>query len=307
MTVTNQPDSFLINVRYCRAAWGIVHENSQALGHQYLPASIEQFKSRIESARLSPYKKENRDKNYFYGKLKNKCDYNLITEDKLSWVNENNHRACYFVYQKLTQTMIEVNRLYLPSQASNYRSTTAEDIWIEKDATSLVGKINAINISIDTMNLRKECKEYYIERLKKQYSATVATDDFEWAIPNEALHKWLYCYMKDKFPSKNINFTTDSLIENYLYSAIELYDDWEPMDKLEKGLFLEKLKKAYRQKSYRQNKKESKKEKEKTYTYSMPLNIEDKMTEISRQLGVTRNKVLTDLINEKHNALDLGD
>jgi hypothetical protein len=293
MTDTKQPDSFLIDIRYCRAAWGILLGDNQTLGHRSPPTNIEQFRIAIHQLKG---RRENRQS---YSELKNNCDNNLITEDKLSWINKNDQRACYFVYQKLTQTMLDVYRLSLPRQA---RSKTAEHIWIEKCATSLVGKINAINLSIDTMNLSKETKENYIEKLKKQYSATVATDDFEWAIPNEALHKWLYLYMKDKLPGKNINFITDSLIENHLYSAIELYDDWQPMDELEKRLFLKKLKKAYRQKSYRQNEKG----KEKSYTYSIPLNIEDKMAEISYELGVSHNKIVTDLINEKHDSLFFG-
>jgi hypothetical protein len=109
--------------------------------------------------------------------------------------------------------------------------------------------------------------------------------------------------MKTNLLCKNINFNLNRVPVNYLYSAIERYDDWLPEHKSEKELFIIKLRKAYQQQSYRQNKKG----KEKTYTYTMPLNIEDKMTEISRKLGVTRNKILTDLINEKHNALCLGD
>jgi hypothetical protein len=296
MTDTNQPDSFLIDISYCRAAWGILLGDNQALGYRFPPTNIEQFRIAIHQLKMRRNNKQS------YSELKNNCDNNLITEDKLSWINKKDQRACYFVYQKLTQTTLNVSRLNLKWQAAPPNSYD-KYIWMEKDATSLADKITTINLTIDTMQLSKETKENYIKQLKKMYSITLATDDFEWAIPNEALHKWLYSYMKAKLSGKNIYFTTDSLIENPLYSAIELYDDWQPMDELEKELFLEKLKKAYRQKSYRQKIKE----KENTYTYSMPLNIEDKMTEISRKLGVTRNKILTDLINEKHSSLCLGD
>ncbi|MGK0269458.1 MAG: hypothetical protein ACI88H_000089 [Cocleimonas sp.] len=293
----NDPDSFLKKIRYCHAAWGILKVNNQLFGQQFFPTSIENFMRAIDKCR------GNEDKKLFYARLKRRCDNNLINEEKLNWINKKNPRVCYFVYQKLKQTKADSLNLYLMSQKSFLDERSANKIWISTGASTLVEKINEINKTINCINVNIEAKERYINDLKGIYTSTLKTNNFEWVILNETLHEWFYSYMDKNLPDKNRNFIPDSFIDNPFYSAIEMYDDWQPSHNSEKELFKIKLRKAYQQQSYRQNKAG----KEKTYTYSMPLNIEDKMTEISRKLGVTRNKILTDLINEKHSSLCLGD
>jgi hypothetical protein len=297
MITMNKPNSFLKDIRYCHAAWGILLLNNQSSGQQFFPTSVENFMLTMEQYRV------NQDSQSFYSNLKRNCDNTLINKEKLSWINKNNPRACYFFYKKLTQTTTDDDlNIYL--QVPILGVQLDNKIWMDTSATSIAEKTNSINQAIDCMNINKIVKERYIDDLKKMYASTLATNNFEWVIPNETLHEWFYSYMETNLLLvKNRNFITDSFIDNPLYSAIEIYDDWQPIHKSEKELFIIKLRKAYQQQSYRQNKAG----KEKTYTYSMPLNIEDKMTEISRKLGVTRNKILTDLINEKHSSLCLGD
>ena len=296
--------SYLNDIQKCRVAWQYVINN---LGKGRFniqditrPKTLLSLKKSIDDMIIKNYEQDRFED--IDAEISNVVDTMSITEEELNWVSEDEKRACYFCYQQLINSTFvnePIFTIYPPSTYINkgllndYLSSLYYPPLQSKDG--LEGKLEYINEFVGCLLLHKQDKIVFINTIKNNYFNSKEIESFSWAKDNESMYRWLYNYMSKNLLNSKVFYNTDLYIQDYFSSAIEIFDMWQGAIE-QKQLYLIKLKKAYQQKVYRT----SKAEKERTYTYSMSPEIKDRMDDISRWTGVSKNRIIEDLIWDKY-------
>ncbi len=287
----------------------------------YDNADIDFRLDNINNLLIEVMEKENQDIKKDLLSLKRGAEINLIPDNKLSWINKENKRLCYFIWSFLRVANKEkIKQLieYNPSVFSDNKSNLLMHF-----STVFGGAFLKEELIYETLNLHnKPCDINEIHKLIIDYIDDVElTVDEKEKLINNIYYIWSDIEKNEKHSwiDKN-NFEQLQWIIDYLYkstisidfipvhankcqmyhaiiSAIDLWDEHDTsiIYKIEKKPFINKMKKSWKQKQYRDNLKNE--------HFSLSSTTLKKLEFISKNISKSHTKTIELIIDEKYKEI----
>ncbi len=253
--------------------------------------------------------------------LKRDAEKNLIPDSKLSWIDKENKRLCYFIWSfirlankdKIKQT-IEYNQSIFTDENSNYLFDFSmifgsflsgkEFIYLNLNLHNKPCNINEIHELIinyiDDIYLTIDEKEKLINNIYLIFSNIEKKEKHHWINEsNQGQLQWIIDYLYKGEIS--IDFipvhTNKSQMYNGIISALDLWNenDKSIIFKIDKKTFISKMKKSWKQKQYR----------DKLNSEQLTLNSANlkKLEVISNHISKSNIKSLEYMIDEKYKEI----
>ncbi|WP_318487542.1 hypothetical protein [Photobacterium leiognathi] len=230
-----------------------------------------------------------------------------IKKDELSWIEHDNERLCNFLFHILTNIKIlkslhNDNDINLNNMIYKSDKNIDERIFrehLESNAIYNKEKYKEVCNHLEHINYNKKTKQLLITELKKSW-ANIATDisiisflDKDNLIQNKWALDYLLKNKDDNFEFK-INYNKD-----YYYNIVLYFDVCENIYK--KKHLLDKMKKAWAQKKHRDSKNGFK-----DYSFNMKEDINYKLSEMSRELNMSKNLLVEKIIEREYKNFKLN-
>jgi hypothetical protein len=288
---------FSQDIRKCRVAWSYL----RVIPLNQHPSGLLEYNQAIND-RIH-YRVENlgEDLDELLSKVEKHCEMHLLPEYELEWLNHIDKRACYFAQKEIELLVISEDSKefqFSRNSISDYHSALMiNNLPSFEEHDTAKGKKEYFIEIIDLLNIDKKFKSNIVTAIKFIYRNNVHLCDFSWFKQNKENNLWLYNYIYDSVYYGKNPHRLDGSISNFFYSAVEIFDVWNATDDIKK-MFILGLKKAYKQKLYR----EKSKNKEKTYAYTMSPEIGHMMNVLSAQYGQPKNKIVEYFIRNAYEA-----
>ncbi|MEZ8215292.1 hypothetical protein ACED61_17605 [Vibrio sp. 1F148] len=253
--------------------------------------------------------------------LRRDAEINLIPDSKLSWIDKENKRLCYFIWSfirlanedKIEQT-IEYNQSIFKDKNSNYLINSSmlfglplsnkEFIYLNLNLHNKPCNINEIHTLIinyiDDVDLSIDKKEKLISNIYLIWSDIEKKEKYSW-INKENLEQlqWIIDYLyKSNISIEFIPVHTNKCqIYHVIISALDLWNENDNylFFNIDKKTLISKMKKSWKQKQYR----------DKLNSEQLTLNSANlkKLEVISNHISKSNIKSLEYIIDEKYKEI----
>lgn len=253
--------------------------------------------------------------------LRRDAEINLIPDSKLSWIDKENKRLCYFIWSfirlanedKIEQT-IEYNQSIFKDKNSNYLIDSSmlfglplsnkEFIYLNLNLHNKPCNINEIHTLIinyiDDVDLSIDKKEKLISNIYLIWSDIEKKEKYSW-INKENLEQlqWIIDYLyKSNISIEFIPVHTNKCqIYHVIISALDLWNENDNylFFNIDKKTLISKMKKSWKQKQYR----------DKLNSEQLTLNSANlkKLEVISNHISKSNIKSLEYIIDEKYKEI----
>lgn len=242
-----------------------------------------------------------------FEKIKKIINNERITKKELLWIDVENRRLCNYIYFMLTnrrelETLNQKESSISSFIVKDILSYTEDDDEIDDGIYKETIKSNAINHQekynyicdhIINLSYNKKTKLNLIDNLKTSWinvsEEHIITNFLSGKNINQC--KWSVEYLNK---NKNVEFDFKITSEKDYYDNVILYFD-TCSDLFKKELLITKMKRAWSQKKSRDAKNGFK-----YYNFNMKENIEKKLSEMSRELNISKNLLVEKIIEKEY-------
>ncbi|HIF9263348.1 TPA: hypothetical protein ACX6Q5_002642 [Photobacterium damselae] len=284
---------FDIAIKYLkRHTRDYIKEELDYLSDEYLPLNkkIEKLEDIINSEQLKSD----------LIKIKRSIEDERITKSELLWIDNKNHRLCNYIYYILNNRrklyLLNNTELDLPYLIDDESYEIDHDIYKNTIKTNSINhqeKYNSICEHIIKSNFNKETKLNLIHVLKESWRSVSECKIITNFLNDKDINKcaWAVEYLKK---NKKDRFDFEIISEEDYYDNVVLYFDTCD-DKYKKELLITKMKKAWSQKKCRDAKNGFK-----YYSFNMKESINNKLSEMSRELNISKNLLVEKIIEKEY-------
>ncbi|UGA53717.1 hypothetical protein [Vibrio sp. VB16] len=225
---------------------------------------------------------------------KNK-DYN---KELLLWINKEDERLVYWVWRYLQTYEIdfgkETNNPIRKRSNSYVEPYSYQKLGFPTELNSTKERYDTIYQFFKQWNHYISLKIFMILDLKNEWSNRVALERFKWLDPkNKIQSEWFFDYMNDS-PASGWGISKPENTHEMYLAGLSLYDAWKPDHPDQKKLMYQNMRKAWSQKKYRDSI-----EGKLSYNMLMDKDVKDKLSNLAKLKGVSKNKFIEWLIMEE--------
>ena len=319
------------NERLARYIWKLINKRFKGrYSPEDEPLTIEGYTSSINEF-LCTYKYLTDDERKVLTKnLTAQFKENCLSDDSLKWIDSKNERLCLWLWGYLRDDPFQMPDLQLEEDAhSDELQSLSEVLPSEMRVGSIADSIlqksdhqedyiafglnysydttqehyRAIITYLDLLQASGREKERFNRTIKNLWKEVTSYGNFSWFVPQKKKEDdlWFFKYINQGLATYVQPEREPWDLSKAKAIAICRFDSWQADFPRQKEFFLKDMRKAWSQKKHRYKMKEDKK---KPYSIVMHEDVNDKLEEMAKSTGMSKNEFLETLItNEYENSL----